>query len=65
MAANWAVDDVVTFSPRVTGGWVVAKVTDVFFHAGWGYSYNVLITDGTRAWPTGATECVAEEVLDR
>jgi hypothetical protein len=65
MSANWAIDDVVTFSPLVTGGHVVAKVTGVFFHAYFGYSYNIRITDGTRAWPTGATECVSEDMLDQ
>lgn len=65
MTALYAVDDVVTFSPGVTGGHVVAKVTGVVFHAYFGCSYLVLVTDGTRAWPTGSTECVPEDMLKR
>lgn len=62
---KWSVDDIVAFSPRVTGGWVVARVIAVLFTPLFGYSYRVLITDGTRVWRTGSTECVTEDMLDR
>lgn len=65
IGATRYVDEVVTFSPGVTGGHVVAVVTGVQYDARFGYSYNIRITDGTRAWPTGATECVPEDMLDR
>lgn len=64
MSARFAVDEVVTFRPRVTGGYVVAKVKGILHDARFGYAYQILITDGTRVWPTGTTECVSEETLD-
>lgn len=61
--ARYGVDDVVTFRPRVTGGHVVAVVTGVH-NSLVGPAYNIRITDGTRVWPTGANECISEDVLD-
>lgn len=63
MTAKYGVDDVVEFSPRVTGGHVVGVVTGVIFDARAGYAYTVRITDGTWAWPTGVTEGVSEDML--
>lgn len=53
---------VIEYRPRVTGGVVIGVVTSV---NGTGKSAAVTfrVTDGTRVWPTGITECVfAEDV---
>lgn len=58
------VGQVVRFRPPVTGGEVAAKVTAVHSDPRWGTSLEVLITDGTRTWPTGSRECIdATQVL--
>lgn len=62
--SKYLVDEVVTFRPRVTGGHVVAVVTETHHHPLMGWSYTIRVTDGTMIWPTGSTECVREEILD-
>lgn len=58
------VGQIVRFRPPVTGGEVTAKVTAVHSDPRWGTSLEVLITDGTRTWPTGSRECIdATQVL--
>lgn len=59
------VGEVIEYRPRVTGGVVVGVVTAV---NGTGKSAAVTfrVTDGTRVYPTGTTECVfAEDVSHR
>jgi hypothetical protein len=63
MATHY-VGEIVHFHPPVTGGIVTATVKAVHSDPRWGTSLEVLITDGTRTWPTGSRECIdATQVL--
>jgi hypothetical protein len=53
----------VQFRPRVTGGLVIATVTAVHDIPLYGVSLDIVVTDGTRVWPTGLRECIDASML--
>jgi hypothetical protein len=61
--ADHYIGDVVEFSPRVTGGYVVAVVTAVHDIPLFGVTLDIRVTDGTRYWPPGTRESISADVL--
>lgn len=57
------VGQTVTFYPRITGGYVVATVEAIHEIPLYGTSLDILVTDGTRAWPTGLREAISADVV--
>lgn len=57
-------DQVVEFSPLVTGGHVVAVVTAVHEIPLHGTSLTIRITDGTTIWLPGTVETIPAAMLD-
>lgn len=62
IAPTYYVGQVVEYRPRVTGGVVIGVVTAIN-GTGKSAAVTLRVTDGTRVYPTGITECVfAEDV---
>ena len=62
MASHY-VGEIVSFNPRVTGGYVTAVVLAVHDIPLFGVSLDIRVTDGTAYWPTGIRESISADVV--